>query len=341
MKRILSLIMLLALVPAACLASTNRAAQKPLTDSLRSRKAFVPGALWYDTRGEVINAHGGGLLYDGKRYYWYGEKRGRSASEGVNVYSSKDLYNWTFEGLALAPATDTASDIARGCLMERPKVIYNKKTRKYVLWFHLELRGKGYSAARAAVAVSDRPTGPFTFVRSFRPNGNMSRDMTLFVDDDGSAYHLYSSNENYDLRICKLTDDYQAPTSQDVMLFSKHREAPALMKHRGTYYLVTSGCTGWDPNAASLHTATSPWGPWTLKGDPMKGPGAGLTFGGQSTHIQPVMGKKDAFLFMADKWNPRDLRDSRYLWLPVQFRDGLPQIEWQDQWDLGFFGGKK
>jgi hypothetical protein len=57
-----------------------------------------PGAIWQDTNQEVINAHGGGLLKRGKNYYWYGEIRGKSASEGVSVYSSKDLVHWENKG---------------------------------------------------------------------------------------------------------------------------------------------------------------------------------------------------------------------------------------------------
>jgi beta-galactosidase len=303
---------------------------------------FNPGKTWYDDRGEVINAHGGGLLYSGNTYYWFGECRSRKGTQGVNVYSSKDLYNWKFEALALSTdSTHAGSDIEPGCVMERPKVIYNAKTGKYVMWFHLELKDKGYSAARAGVAVSDKVTGPFTFVSSFRPNGNMSRDMTLFVDEDGSAWHMYSSKENYDLRIARLTDDYLQPTAEDKLLFSAHREAPALFRYQSTYYLITSGCTGWAPNKATVHTATSLLGPWTLMDhNPMIGPGADSTFGAQSTYIQPVAGKKDAFIFMADKWNPRDLRDSRYLWLPVHIRNGQPMVEWVEAWDLKLFEKK-
>ena len=303
--------------------------------------AFKPGALMYDDKGEVINAHGGGIIYANNKYYWFGEKRGRSAQEGVNVYSSGDLYNWKFEGLALATnTTDTASDIARGCLMERPKVIYNKKTGKYVMWFHLELRGKGYYAARAAVAVSDNVTGPYTYLHSFRPNGNMSRDMNLFVDDDGSAYHIFSSRENYDLRISKLTDDFLNPTTKDSMLFSRHREAPALFKYNNKYYLITSAATGWKANKASMHVADNLFGPWTFAGNPLVGPNADSTFGGQSTYVLPVQGKKDAFIFIADKWNPRDLKDSRYLMLPIQFKNKEPFIEWKDEWNLSFFDNR-
>lgn len=308
------------------------AAQKS-ADTLAAKALFLPGAIWPDNTGVHINAHGGGVVYINKTYYWFGEKRGRSASEGVNVYSSKDLYNWKFEALALAPdSINSASDIAKGCLIERPKVIHNSKTGKYVMWFHLELKGQGYKAARAAVAISDKVTGPYTFINSFRPNGNMSRDMNLFVDEDGSAYHIYSSRENYDLRIARLTDDYTAPTVQDTMLFSKHREAPALFKHQHHYYLITSAATGWAPNKATLHKASSIWGPWELLGNPMRGQNADSTFGGQSTYVLPVAGKQNAFIFMADKWNPKNLRDSRYVWLPVQFENTTPYVEWKEEW---------
>lgn len=314
----------------ACAGST--AADSTENPQAKDARKFHPGAVWKDTDGNVINAHGGGVLYRNKTYYWYGEIRGEKESKGVNVYSSKDLHEWKHEGLALATSQDTASDIVQGCIIERPKVIYNEKTRKYVMWFHLELKGKGYEAARAAVAVSDKPTGPFTFQKSFRPNGNMSRDMGLFVDNDQKAYHIYSSRKNYDLRIAELTADYLSPTTKDSLLFSNHREAPALFRRGNEYFLITSGCTGWAPNKASLHVAKSLFGPWKNAGDPMRGPKSELTFGGQSTYVLPVAGKKDAFIFMADVWKPSDLKDSRYVWLPIRFDTGQPVIEWQDEW---------
>jgi hypothetical protein len=304
------------------------------------RAQFSPGKIWNDDKGEVINAHGGGILYDHGRYYWFGEKRGMHGSQGVNVYLSRDLYHWKFKALALAPSTDTASDIAAGCVMERPKVLYNKKTRQYVMWFHLELKGRGYSAARAAVCVSKNVQGPYTYVRSFRPNGNMSRDMTLFVDDDGAAYIIYSSRENYDMRIARLSDDYLTVTPADSLIARDHQEAPALFKRKGVYYLITSACTGWAPNKASLYTSPSIFGPWSRNPTPMRGENADRTFGGQSTYVLPLRGRKrkDDLIFVADRWNPKDLKDSRYLWLPIEWQDDTPTIPWKDNWDLGVFG---
>jgi len=144
--------------------------KKPLMDS------FHPGKMWTDKRGVHINAHGGGILFHDDIYYWYGEHKvegdaGNSAQVGVHLYTSSDLLNWEDQGIALKVITDDPdSEIARGCILERPKVIYNARTRKFVMWFHLELLGMEYDAARTGVAISDRPQGPFTFVKSFRPN---------------------------------------------------------------------------------------------------------------------------------------------------------------------------
>jgi hypothetical protein len=309
-------------------------------DSVKHYSSFKPGEEWCDTDGKIINAHGGGILYYNKTYYWFGETRGKSASQGVSVYSSKDLYNWKNEGLALEHDADSSSDITTGSIMERPKVIYNKNTQQFIMWFHLELKGKGYSAARAGVAVSNTPAGPYKFIKSFRPNGNMSRDMTLYVEDNGTAYQIYSSRENYDMRIVELTPDYLSATTKDSLISSDHREAPAIFQQDKKYYLVTSACTGWAPNEANLYVSKSLFGNWQDTGNPMVGKNANITFYAQSASIFPVSGKKDAFIYMADKWNPKDLKDSRYIWLPVQLKNGKPFIEWKDEWNLGVFDKK-
>jgi len=340
---------------------------------------FKPGAIWPDNNGIHINAHGGGVLYQNGTYYWFGEHKiegeaGNVAHVGVRAYSSKDLYNWKDEGVALKVSDDKTNDIAKGCILERPKVVYNPKTKKYVMWFHLELLGKGYDAARTGVAVADKVTGPFKFVRSYRPNagrmpyytpgtavaeqvnkqhpanksdsifvrdfpgGQMARDMTVFVDDDNKAYHVFSSEENNTLHLAELSDDYTAHTGKFVRIYiGQQTEAPAIFKNNGKYYMIGSGCTGWAPNPARWFSATSIWGPWTYQGNPCKGEGAQKTFGGQSTHVLPVAGKKNAFIFMADKWAPKNAIDGRHLWLPITFKGNDIEINWLDEWSLNYF----
>jgi hypothetical protein len=311
----------------------------------KSAAAFQPGQPWLDNNGVMINAHGGGLLFDGGKYWWFGEhkvegKKGNNAWVGVHCYSSEDLYNWKDEGIALKVSDDPNSDITAGCVLERPKVIFNQKTGKYVMWFHLELKGQGYNAARSGVAVADKVTGPYTYIESMRPNGEMARDMTLFVDEDGKAYHFYAAEDNATMVISQLSDDYLKPSGKFIKILNgRYREAPAVCKYQGKYYLISSDCTGWTPNAASVTVAGSIMGPWTEKGNPCRGAESEIktTYDSQSTYIQPVMGRPGAFIFMADRWNPGNAIDGRYIWLPVLWENGMPVLKWMGQWDLDVF----
>lgn len=132
------------------------------------------GGLWKATDGKHINAHGGSIIRYGGTYLWYGETRSATgkpySSLGVSLYTSTDLQHWTNRGLVLSVNDTPGSDLEGGCIIERPKVLYNPRTRQFVMWFHLELKGRGYGAARAAVAVSDTPRGPFRLVTSGRVN---------------------------------------------------------------------------------------------------------------------------------------------------------------------------
>lgn len=307
--------------------------------------AIVPGNEWLDTEGMVINAHGGGILYHEGIYYWYGEAKGdftyrspgvgwdcyRTDAGGVSCYSSRDLCHWTYEGIVLEPdTTHTFSDIHPTMVIERPKVIYNERTRQFVMWMHID--NHNYEKAVAGVAVSDRPTGKFRFIESIRPNGQMSRDMTLFKDDDQQAYLVYSSEGNATLHIASLSDDYLHVTPHYTRHFvGQSREAPAMFKRQGKYYIVTSGCTGWDPNEAQWAVADHVMGPYTVMDNPCRGPHADKTFYAQSTFALPVVGT-DQYIIMFDRWNKKDLITSRYVWLPVRFDDGALTIPWTDRW---------
>lgn len=350
--------------------------------------SFTPGEHWLDNNGVHIKAHGGGILYDNGIYYWFGEHKtegeaGNVANVGVHCYSSTDLYNWKDEGIALSVVPEGSnSDIEKGCILERPKVIYNKNTNTYVMWFHLEPKGKGYTGALSGVAVSDKVTGPYSYMHAVRPNkgvlpfnakdihkgeshtegisfdggslpgnvdslnilgrdlptGQMARDMTLFVDDDGTAYHIYSSEENSTIHIAELTPNYQQHSGKYGRFFpGRFMEAPALFKKDGKYYLMASGCTGWAPNAARSAVADSILREWKELGNPCVGNDAETTFHSQSTYILPVQGEKDAFIYMGDRWTPDNAIDGRYIWLPVQFEGEKFILEWKDKWKLNDF----
>jgi hypothetical protein len=356
--------------------------------------AFAPGALWPDDQGHHINAHGGGILAHEGMYYWFGEHKiagtaGNVSHVGVHVYASTDLYHWRDEGIALQVSEDPHSEITDGSVIERPKVIFCAKTGKFVMWFHLELKGQGYLAARSGVAVADAPTGPYRYLGSFRPNagvwprnvpddlkrplsaaeqerlahanlpggpvanfpqdelfrrdfagGQMARDMTVYVADDGAAYHLYASEENSTLHISQLSDDFLGESGQYVRVFpGRFNEAPAIFQHGGKWWLFSSDCTGWAPNPGRLAVADSVWGPWTALANPWIGDERqrAISFDSQPTFVLPVTGRPGAFIFMADRWRPENAIDGRYLWLPIEFRDGVPVLEWRERWDLSVF----
>jgi hypothetical protein len=338
---------------------------------------FAPGEILRDTDGNVLNAHGGGILHHEGVYFWYGENKAgktylpdcnkswggtRVDFTGVSCYSSTNLHDWKREGIVLQPVTgDDSHDLVAGKVVERPKVIFNRSTRQFVMWMHID--SASYAAARSGVAVSDNPTGPFRYLGSFRPNagvwpentaaqdktpspknhlardfekGQMARDMTLFVDDDGQAYQYYSSEENPTMHVSLLTPDYLKPAGKYRRIFiGRSMEAPAVFKRNGRYYFIASGCTAWAPNAARSAVADSPWGPWRELGNPCVGDDADTTFHSQSTFVLPVAGAEPGFIFMADRWSQWDLADSRYVWLPLEFTpDGRPVVRFHERWSL-------
>ena len=358
-----------------------------------AQNTIYPGQIWKDNRGIHINAHGGGVMEYQGVYYWFGEHKADTTSSayvGVTCYSSKNLTDWKYEGVALSVVEEKGHDLEKGCVLERPKVVYCPKTEKFVMWFHLELKNRGYNEARYGVAISDTPIGPYRFLRSGRVNpglyplemskediqnldtlneqnysewwtpewmkavkqglfvkrdraahqsgklhfgpGQMARDQTVYVDIDGRAYHIYSSEDNMTLHIAELTDDFTAHTGRYTrMAPGGMNEAPAIFRHENTYWMITSGCTGWEPNEARLFSAPSIWGPWTQHPNPCVGPKAEKTFGGQSTYVLKV---GDRYIFMGDIWRPRHPSDARYIWLPIDFVEGVPVIEWKDQWKM-------
>lgn len=340
MKHILTVALaMLLLAPAAAPRAAGDPAAKPAE--------FKQLEVWRDTAGQPINAHGGGMLFHDGVYYWYGEnKEGRTwlpestkAWEGYRVditgircYSSTDLASWRDEGLVLkSTPDDAAGDLHPSKVCERPHVLFNPRTKKFVMWMHID--SEDYKAARAGVAVADKPTGPFQYLGSVRPEGQMSRDQTVFQDEDGKAYRIYSSENNATTYISLLSDDYLKHSGKFARVFvNRSMEAPAVFKHAGKYWFVGSGCTGWDPNPARSAVADSIWGPWTELGNPCRGAGAEGTFRGQSTCVFPVAGRPGDFIFMADRWNKANLSDSRYFWLRLSFTGKGFELPWQDAW---------
>ncbi|MCG3147443.1 MAG: hypothetical protein PCFJNLEI_00883 [Verrucomicrobiae bacterium] len=307
---------------------------------------FRPGAVWLDTSGEPIHAHSGGMFYEHGVYYWYGThmgagKTGNLAEVGIVCYRSTDLYNWENVGVILPVVRDIPGhDLTVGCRLERPKIVFNDRTRQYVLWFHLVESGHGHESAWAGIAVSDYITGPYRYLKKIHPAGFDVRDMTLYKDGDGAVYLFYAAGlgdqRNNTMHVARLTDNYLAASGEYRAIFpDRFMEAPALCRWNDTYYLIASGCTSWDPNQARAARAPHPFGPWTETGDPCEPHPAEdslLTYHSQSSYIFPVANRPGAFILMADRWNPQNHIDGRHVWLPVFIENNRLVLRWYPEW---------
>jgi hypothetical protein len=288
------------------------------------------GTQFTATNGSIVHAHGGGVLKDGSYYYWFGENRtSDNHFYAVSVYRSTDLKNWEFRNNVLTQSS--ASELASANI-ERPKVIYNASTGKYVMWMHKE-NGTDYGEARAAVATSSTIDGNYTYLGSFRPQGTyMSRDITLF-NDNGTGYMVSTADENNDLMIYRLTSDFTGIASVVGNFWNDaKREAPALFKRGSTYFMLTSAATGWSPNQAKYATASSisgPWTGWTNVGD-------STTYSSQPAYVLPITGTSGtSYLYMGDRWAGAwsgPVNDSQYVWLPISFPSSTSMsLSWYPQ----------
>ena len=149
-----------------------------------------------------------------------------------------------------------------------------------------------------------------------------------FKDVDGTAWLVHSSDWNKTLRLSRLTEDF---TDVDGFyasaLTDQTREAPALMYRDGKYYMITSGCTGWQPNSALYAECDHLCGQWKLIDNPCEGDNYRRTFEGQSTYIFERDGKT---YLMLDHWHPEDLKSSGYSILPVEVVEGILSVIWQE-----------
>jgi len=301
-----------------------------------------PGAVWPDNRGQHVQAHGGGVIKLNNTYYWFGEDRSRDNARDkryVSCYSSKDLAHWTFRNQVLKLANP--ENLQRGWALERPKVFYNPKTKKYVMYMHIDgaLPGQrgGYSFARVGVATCDKVDGDYQYLKSFRPLGHESRDIGQFIDDDGTAYLIFEDRP-FGFRIAKLSDDYLT-VEKEACLIPEHLEGGAVVHYNGLYYVIGSELTGWAANPNVYATAKSLAGPWSEFKD--IAPAETKTYGSQSTMLVKVAGTKTTtVIFMGDIWKPGSQWDSRYIWMPLEVGDGKLWLPKPHDWTLNIKTGE-
>ena len=343
-----------------------------------------PGRVWLDTKGERIQAHGGSVMFLDGAYYWYGENKEFTDRAkgiwhwGVLCYLSTDLYNWDDLGLIIPPDTgNPESSIHPTSLMDRPHIIYNKKTRQFVCWLKIMHRDGTQSET---VLTADSLTGPYRIVREGLQPLNMSAgDFDLAVADDGKAYY-YFERVHSETICADLTADYTDVTGYYSTHFpSTHppfvREATAHFLRNHKHYLVTSGTTGYYPNPSEIAVADTWHGPYKVLGDPHPGDPTRTSFHSQISSVFKVPGKKDLYIACADRWIPQAMdlpyelyaeafstvfggatgdelqkgldvmaslppentKEADYVWLPFRFDGDMGILDWRDEWRIEEF----
>lgn len=296
------------------------------------------GSIWRDTKGEPIHAHGGCIIFHEGYYYWYGEDRRKNWY--VSCYRSENLVDWEFRNHILTTCSETAGYRVRTKIqllnedggkvnLERPKVLYNEKTKKFVLWVHFE-NGKDYHSAAAGIATCDTPDGDFIYHGHFNPYGYMSRDCTLFKDDDNTAYFISAARDNADLHLYRLSEDYMNVEKLVCRLWQgEYREAPAVVKIGGKYYMLSSFCTGWAPNQGKYAVADSMEGDWSM----LEKIGNETTYRSQPAFI---LKKDDRILYYGDRWGGDGEKyfESGYVIYPLELENGKLIMRYADEADL-------
>lgn len=259
-----------------------------------------------DVAGEIVDAHDGCLQFFAGRYYLYGTAYGKTAGFSINnrfrVYSSPDLKQWTFKGELLREPPDG--------VYYRPYVVFNPRTRKYVLWYNWY---RSLWAGQNGVATSDTPVGPF---RIANDNVQLSQssahpgDGSLFVDDDGTGYFIYTAiGQDHTIRVEKLTPDYLGSTGKTSAPLGSRSEAPVLFRRNHVYYALFDLCCCFGPqgSGARVFTAASPLGPFTERGNinRVSGDGDPIVAAQQTWVARIPTAEGLIFVWMGDRWGSR------------------------------------
>ena len=315
--------------------------------SASAEKAIVNLTDWRDTRGQPISAHEHFVGRFFGAFYWYGTSykgnplgqcgpEGAPLQNGFNVYRSTNLVDWQYLGQCLTfPKTGFGSEGTS----HRPRVIYNKPTKKYVMWYFYFRK---YPDVMLTVATAAAPAGPFVIqgLRKSSEEHGWAQDLGAFQDSDGKAYLVYDDGHR-NLRVDLLTGDFLDTTGRSVIALragsgqGQQYEGAAMVKYKGKYIVAGSGVTGWNPSDTTYAIADSPLGPYSAPGRL----GNWGTWGSQMSSFLYVA-ETDTLIALCDQWwagpaGRNDLDQSRYVWIPVLFNPVTreAQMEFRAEWN--------
>jgi hypothetical protein len=270
------------------------------------------GVSWFDQNGDTVNAHGACLLKEDEKYYLFGEYKTDDANKyiGFSCYSSDNIADWNFEGLALQPQNEGLLGPNR--IGERPKVLKNHKTGMFVMLMHTD--NLKYMDPCIGVATCDSIDGTFEFQGPLLFNGEPIRrwDMGTFVDEDGTAYLLLHEGDIY-----RLSDDYLTAVEKVVENIAPTGESPAMFRHEENYFIMFSNKTSWERNDNYYLVSKDLHGPWKHQG--LFCPEGSLTYNSQCSFVFTFEANgKNVPIYMGDRWSfPRQASSATQVWLPI------------------------
>ena len=292
------------------------------------------GLLWKTNTGATVQAHAPGFVRVGDVWYMAGEDRSNWWNPDVNLYSSTDLVNWKFEKKIIQNGV-TDSQLGNGRMIERAKLMYNQKTGKYVVWCHWE--SSNYGASEAACFECDSVNGAYKIIWSGRPRGVKSRDCNIFLDNDGTAYFVSTTEENRHLGLFRLDDEYKTTVSHTQLFSNQSREAPAIVRVADRYFMFSSACSGWDPNQCKLSFSNSLTGGWSG----LANVGNSIAYDTQAAAILEVSGTKaTTYLYVGDRWQDSGLPETKTIVFPVSFSGTSCNFKYHERFDINFATGE-
>lgn len=244
--------------------------------------------------GHIIDAHDGtyNQWTPGGDWYYYAMGYG-TCQQGGDMCHSPCGYGYSWIGIWKSPNMQNGTwELVREArdstwpagIYFRVHTVYNKKTAKYVMWANNNGVSHSYS-----VGTSSSPEGPFTFVRSVDAGRGSGGDFDIFVDDDESAFLIYTEKGSHSMAIERLADDYLSsaaaqpgtdgsflaainasdpdPPASNVssgVIGNEFVEAPAMFKRKGVYYALFDNCCCFCGHGSGIgvYTAAQPLGPW-------------------------------------------------------------------------------
>ena len=270
-----------------------------------------PGQRWLDTNGNPIQAHSPQIIEKDGTYYWYGENKEHTLSGsnvwtwGIRAYRSKDFYNWEDLGLIIEPDTlNPLSPLHFSQTLDRPHILYNKQTGKWVCWIK-SMDTDGYFV----ILQADRFEGPYSIVKSLKPEGFGVGDFDMYADPETGKAYVWFERPHWEMICAELTADYLDTNGT----FSEHfigmrppftREAPSHFVHRGRHYMFTSGTTGYVPNPSKVCVFDNYHGEYTDLGCPHIDDKYEDSFASQIASVVKIPGKHNLYVALADRWLP-------------------------------------